>query len=76
LIAVMAAAIARDFEGWKLAAFLTLFPIWFGTLTVAVLVMIPLWIFRLSKRLARKHTGKTTPQGRLWDEWMDSPVSS
>jgi hypothetical protein len=47
--------------------------VWLGTLSVGCVVMTPVWIWRLCKRLAGKIAGKTTPQGRLWDQWMDGP---
>ena len=39
---------------WALAAFLALFPVWVGTLTVGCVVMIPVWIWRLCNRLPGK----------------------
>ena len=51
----------------------TVVALWVGTLTVGCLVMIPVCIWRLTKRLAELDRAKTTPQGGLWDQWMDSP---
>jgi len=73
VIAVPTAAMARDYELWEIAAFVTLIPIWVGTLTVGCLVMIPVWVWRLYKRFSQEGAKKTTPQGRLWDQWMDGP---
>jgi hypothetical protein len=52
---------------------LTILILWLGTLTVGCLVMIPVALWRLSKLLTRKGAEKTTPQGRLWDQWIDGP---
>jgi hypothetical protein len=60
---------------WGVAVFLALFPIWVGTLGVACLVMIPVWIWRLLDRCAQKTAFKTTPQRPLWDQWIDGPYS-
>jgi uncharacterized membrane protein YhaH (DUF805 family) len=73
LLAASLTAKRHDRTLWELTTFLTLFPIWVGTLTVGCLVMIPVWIWRLCKRLARKGAGKPIPYGRLWDRWMDGP---
>ncbi len=72
---VTAAILGNPFV-WAIALFLcplTILILWIGTLTVGCLVMIPLAIWRLSKLLARKGAEKTTPQGRLWDQWIDGP---
>jgi len=66
----------RNVEVWANAPLLwllTIVAVWVGTLTVGWLVMFPLWIWRLSKRLAQMDTAKTIPQGQLWDRWMDGP---
>jgi hypothetical protein len=73
LLAASLAAKSHDHSVWEVAAILTLFPIWVGTLTVGCLVMIPVWIWRLCKRLARGVSGKTISQERLWDRWIDGP---
>jgi hypothetical protein len=41
-------------ELWVAAAFVTLFPIWAGTLIVGCLVTVPVAIWRLGKRLAQE----------------------
>ncbi len=71
LLVALLAAEHPDRPVWGLATFLTLFPIWVGALTVGGLVMIPVWIWRLSKRLFVKNAAKTTPQKQLWDQWLD-----
>ena len=53
--------------------FLGVLAIWVGTLSVGCLVMIPVGIGSLSKRLARKGAGKTIPEEMLWDRWIDGP---
>ena len=61
---------------WSIALVLcplTILILWIGTLTVGCLVMIPVSLWRLSKLLTRKGAEKTTPQGRLWDQWIDGP---
>jgi uncharacterized membrane protein YhaH (DUF805 family) len=73
LLAASLTAKRHDRTLWEIATFLTLFPIWVGTLTVGCLVMIPVWIWRLCKRLSGTNAAKTTPQGRLWDRWIDGP---
>ena len=73
LLAASLTAKRHDRTLWEIATFLTLFPIWMGTLTVGCLVMIPVWIWRLCKRLPRTSAAKTTPQKQLWDRWMDVP---
>jgi hypothetical protein len=73
LLAASLAAKHHDRTIWEIATFVTLFPIWVGTLTVGCLVMIPVWIWRLCKRLTGKNAGKTIPQKQLWDRWIDGP---
>jgi hypothetical protein len=53
--------------------FLGVLAIWIGTLSIGCLVMISRWILKLCKRLARRSLGKTVPQRRLWDSWIDGP---
>ena len=76
LAMVMTAVIESNVKTWIMAAVLwpvTIFVVWIVTLTVGCLVMIPVGIWRLSKRLARTGAGRTIPQGQLWDRWMDGP---
>jgi hypothetical protein len=73
LLGASLAAKRPDSTVWGVATFLTLFPIWVGTLTVGCLVMIPVWIWRLCQRLSGKHAAKTKPQNQLWDQWIDGP---
>jgi hypothetical protein len=73
LLAVLLGAQRLDRTVWEIVTFLTLFPIWVGALTVGCLVMIPVWIWRLCKRLFVKNAAKTTPQKQLWDRWIDGP---
>ena len=73
------AAVQFNVEAWAISAvlwFLAILAIWIGTLTVACLLMVPMGIWRLSKRLARKDAEKPFPQGRLWDRWIDGPEPS
>ena len=74
VVFLVVAAVACNVEVWAISAnlwVLTTLAIWIGTLTVGCLVMVPLGIWRLSKRLARKDAEKPIPQGRLWDRWID-----
>ncbi len=76
LAMLVTAVIQGNHETWIIAAVLcpvTILVIWIATLTIGCLLMIPLGIWRLSKRLARKGAGRTIPQGQLWDRWMDGP---
>jgi hypothetical protein len=73
LLAAVLAVKRPDRTVWELATFLTFFPIWTGTLTVGCLVMIPVWIWRLCKRLSGNNRAKTTAHEKLWDQWMDGP---
>jgi uncharacterized protein (DUF2062 family) len=76
----VAMLVAAAFQGnpyvWAVAAILwpvTLLIVWIVTLTIGCLVMVPVGIWRLGKRLARQGAGKTVPQGRVWDRWIDGP---
>jgi uncharacterized protein (DUF2062 family) len=76
LAMLVTAVIQGNHETWIIAAVLcpvTILVIWIATLTIGCLVMIPLGIWRLSKRVARQDAWKVTPQGRLWDRWIDGP---
>ena len=75
LIAVQVITMGGDHELWGIAAFCTLVPIWVGSLIAGFFVMIPLWVWRLVRRLTRKLLGKTPPDGRVWDQWIDVPES-
>jgi uncharacterized protein (DUF2062 family) len=73
---LVTAAIQGNPYVWAVAAILcplTILIVWIVTLTVGCLVMIPVGIWRLSKRLTQTDAGRTTPQGQLWDRWMDGP---
>jgi len=75
-VTLMIAAVQCYFEVWAIGPalwFFAVLAVWIGTLTVGCLVMIPVGIRRLNKRLARKGAGRTIPQGQLWDRWMDGP---
>jgi hypothetical protein len=75
-VTIVIAVFQRYFEVWAVAAglwFLAVAAIWIGTLAVGCVVMIPVEIWRLGKRLARKRESRVIPQGRLWDRWMDGP---
>jgi len=75
-VTLMIAAVQCYFEVWAVGPalwFFAVLAVWIGTLTVGCLVMIPVGIWRLSKRLARTGAGRTVPQGQLWDRWMDGP---
>jgi hypothetical protein len=61
---------------WAIALILcplTILILWIGTLTIGCLVMIPVVVCRLSKLMARHGAEKITPQGRVWDQWIDGP---
>lgn len=73
LIAIQVMTMAGDHELWGIAAFLILVPIWVGTLIAGCFVMIPVWVSRFVRRPTRKRVGKTPPEGRVWDQWMDGP---
>ncbi len=75
LIAVQVITMGGDHELWGIAACCTLVPIWVGSLIAGFCVMIPLWVWRLVRRSTRKRLGKTLPDGRVWDQWMDGPES-
>src|SRR3954465_5537601 len=63
-------------EVWLMAAMLwplTILVIWIFALIIGCLVMIPVGIWRLGKRLARQGARRDTSQGRLWDRWIDGP---
>jgi hypothetical protein len=62
-----------DWDLWIILAFVTLVPIWVGTLTVGGLIMIPVSIWRVGKRIADRSAKKTDPDGTLWDASMDGP---
>src|SRR3954451_5201797 len=67
---LVTACIEGDHEGWVIASVLCLWTIlivWIVALTIGCLVMVPVGIWRLGKRLARQSATKTVPQGRLWD---------
>jgi hypothetical protein len=75
-VSLVIAAVQCYWEVWAVAATLwvvTILAVWIGTLTVGCLVMVPVWIWRLSKRLARQRVRKVTPQEQLWDRWIDGP---
>ena len=75
-LAVLIAAIKVDPDVWVLVAglwFLIVLAVWFGILTVGCMIMIPVWIWRLTKRLARTGAEVTMPHGGLWDQWLDGP---
>ena len=76
LVMLVTALMQGNHKTWIIAAVLcpvTILVVWIATLTIGCPVMIPLEIWRLSKRLARQDAWKVTPQGRLWDRWIDGP---
>jgi hypothetical protein len=76
VVTLVIAAVRFNSEVWAISAvlwFLVVLAVWIGTLTVGCLVMIPVGIWRLRKRLASKGLGETIASGRLWDRWMDGP---
>jgi hypothetical protein len=76
IVTLVIAALQFSFEVWAISAvlwFLIVLAVWIGTLSVGCLVMVPVGIWRLSKRLARGGLGETIPHGQLWDRWMDGP---
>jgi hypothetical protein len=71
---LVTAVIQGNHETWIIAAVLcpvTILVVWIVALTIGCLVMIPVGIWRLRQRLARERAWKVTPQGQLWDRWMD-----
>jgi hypothetical protein len=75
-IAVLMAVITVHPVGWVVVAvsWLALVAaLWFGIFTACCLVMIPLAIWRISKRLAQLPVEKPALHGGLWDQWMDGP---
>jgi hypothetical protein len=73
---VVTAIVTGSNEVWAVGAFLwlvTIIAVWIVVLTFGCLVMIPVWFWRLGKRLGRQVAGKATPKGRLWDQWIDGP---
>jgi hypothetical protein len=78
-ITLVIAAVQSDVEVWAVSAalwFLAVLAIWVGTISVGCLVMIPVEIWRLGKRLSGKNAEKTAPQRLLWDQWIDGPERS
>jgi len=76
LAMLVTAVIQGNHKTWIIAAVpcpVTILVIWIATLTIGCLAMIPVGIWRLSKRLARQGVGKVTPQGQPWDRWIDGP---
>ena len=76
LAILVTAALQGNHEVWSVASILclgTTLIIWIVVLTIGCLVMVPVGIWRLCKRLARRDAAKVTPQGRLWDRWIDGP---
>jgi hypothetical protein len=76
IVTLVIAAVQYSFEVWAISAalwFIIIVAVWIGSLTVGCMVMIPVGIWRLSKRLARGGLGETIASGRLWDRWMDGP---
>jgi hypothetical protein len=75
-IAVLIAAITVHPHGWVVVAvlwFALVAALWFGIFTAWCLVMIPLAIWRICKRLAQLPVEKTSFHGGLWNQWMDGP---
>jgi hypothetical protein len=73
------ASVQGNHEVWAIASMLCLWTtlvVWIVALTIGCLVMVPVGIWRLGKRLARKSAEKTIPQGRVWDRWIDGPEPS
>jgi hypothetical protein len=73
---LVTAAFQGNIYVWAVAAILwpvTMLIVWIVTLTIGCLVMIPVGLWRLSKRPAPKDAGEINPQGRLWDRWIDGP---
>ena len=51
----------------------TIAAIWIITISIGCFIMIPVGLWRISKRLSRGIAGKAGPDGRVWDRWMDGP---
>ena len=79
VVMFVTALVQGNHEAWAGASTLCLWTtlvIWIVALTIGCLVMVPVGIWRLAKRLARQGTPKVTSQGRLWDWWIDGPEPS
>ena len=76
VVILITASVQGNHEIWAVASILCLWTtliVWIVALTIGCLVMVPVGIWRLGKRLARKSAEKTIPQGRVWDRWIDGP---
>ena len=61
---------------WRIIGFflaLIVSVLWFCTICVGCLIMIPVEICRLIQRLVRTNPKHTAPEGRLWDRSLDGP---
>jgi hypothetical protein len=61
---------------WKLVGFLFVMCIttlWFASIFVGCLIMIPVEIFRLIQLLVQTNPKNAAPEGRLWDRSLDGP---
>ena len=61
---------------WKVVGFffvLTVPVLWFASIFVGCLIMIPVEICRLFQLLVRTNPKNTAPEGRLWDRSLDGP---
>ena len=61
---------------WNIVGFLFVMYIvtlWFASILVRCLIMIPVEICRLIKLLVRTNARNTAPEGRLWDRSLDGP---
>ena len=73
---LVTAAVQGRYEVWAVASVLclwTILVVWIVAVTIGCLVMVPVGIWRLGKRLARHGAGKVVHQGQLWDRWIDGP---
>jgi len=52
---------------------LTIVAIWTLTITIGCVVMIPVGVWRIGKRIAQDNPRKSANRGQVWDRWMDGP---
>jgi hypothetical protein len=61
---------------WKIIGFFLVLYVpvlWFCTICVGCLIMIPVEIWRFSQRRAKTDLKKTAPEEVLWDRLLDGP---
>jgi hypothetical protein len=64
---------------WKIVGFFfvtCIATLWFASILVGCLIMIPVEICRLIQLFVRTNARNTAPEGRLWDRSLDGPSPS